>query len=261
MNLLEVHNLMVFYENSVGVNNVGIQCREGRITGVFGSNAAGKPSLMYAISGISRDTARKEMMRGGMRSAVLGDVFFGGENVTDLEASRRARKGLVLCPERRRIFKESTVIENLRMGGFLAGRTEARRTLEYVFHLFPDLARLKKREAGFLSGGEQQMLAIGRALMAQPRLLLLDEPLLGLSPAMEDALISAVADINRETGLSTLIAEQYARPIFPILSYGYVLENGGVTAEGTSESLMENEDVRAAYFGMTDEEDEGSWPS
>lgn len=249
MNLLEVNELLVFYENAIGVNNVSIECREGRITGVFGSNAAGKTSLMYAVSGIILDTARKEKVRGGLRITVMGEVLFEGANIVKMEASERARQGLVLCPERRRIFKESNVIENLRMGGIIATKAQAKRTLEYVFNLFPALASLRKRQAGFLSGGEQQMLAIGRALMAQPRLLLLDEPLLGLSPAMEETLVAAIASINRETGLSTLIAEQYARPLFPIITYGYVLENGAMVVAGTAEELMANEDVKSAYFG------------
>ena len=249
MNLLEVNELLVFYENAIGVNNVSIECREGRITGVFGSNAAGKTSLMFTLAGIILDTARKEKVRGGLRITVMGEVLFEGANIVKMEASERARQGLVLCPERRRIFKESNVIENLRMGGIIATKAQAKRTLEYVFNLFPALASLRKRQAGFLSGGEQQMLAIGRALMAQPRLLLLDEPLLGLSPAMEETLVAAIASINRETGLSTLIAEQYARPLFPIITYGYVLENGAMVVAGTAEELMANEDVKSAYFG------------
>jgi branched-chain amino acid transport system ATP-binding protein len=181
----------------------------------------------------------------------MGEVLFNGLNVVKVEPSERARKGLVLCPERRRIFKESTVMENLKIGGVIATKSQAKRTLDYVFNLFPALINLQKREAGFLSGGEQQMLAIGRALMAQPKLLLLDEPLLGLSPTMEEMLIEAIRDINKTMGLSIMIAEQYARPVFPIIDYGYVLENGSVVVEGTSEELMENEDVKAAYFGLT----------
>jgi branched-chain amino acid transport system ATP-binding protein len=253
MNLLEMRNLMVFYENAIGVNNITVQCGKGEITGVFGSNSAGKTTLMFTVSGIILDTAKKERMRGGIRITVLGEVLFDGQDVTKTEPSQRARMGLILCPERRRIFKESSVIENLKIGGIIASKSEAKKTLDYVFTLFPALVRLRKREAGFLSGGEQQMLAIGRALMAQPKLLLLDEPLLGLSPVMEETLVDAVKDINREMGLSIMIAEQYARPIFPIITYGYVLENGGVVVEGTADELMSNEDVKSAYFGMADE--------
>jgi branched-chain amino acid transport system ATP-binding protein len=254
MNLLEVNNLMVFYENAIGVNNISLACKKGRITGIFGANSAGKTSLMFTISGIILDTAKKERMKGGIRIAVMGDILFDGKSVADVEPSARARMGIILCPERRRIFKESTVMENLMIGGIIAREADAKRTLDYVFTLFPDLVRLRRKEAGFLSGGEQQMLAIGRALMAQPKLLLLDEPLLGLSPIMEEVLVAAVEDINREMGLAIVISEQYARPIFPIVSYGYVLENGGVVVEGPAEELLENPDVRSAYFGLEDEE-------
>ena len=158
--------------------------------------------------------------------------------------------GIVLCPERRRIFSESSVTENLKMGGYLATAEQAKKTLEYVYNLFPPLKRLKRRQGGFLSGGEQQMLAIGRALMAQPRLLLLDEPLLGLSPLLEETLMEAVEDINRETGITTLIAEQYARSVLPMVDYAYILENGSAVLSGTKEDLIENPDVKAAYFGI-----------
>ncbi|MDQ1336212.1 MAG: branched-chain amino acid transport system ATP-binding protein, partial [Thermodesulfobacteriota bacterium] len=167
-----------------------------------------------------------------------------------MEPSRRARNGLVLCPERRRIFRESSVMENLKIGGILATKAQAKKTLDYVFTLFPALVKLKRREGGFLSGGEQQMLAIGRALMAQPRMLLLDEPLLGLSPTIEEMLTEAIEAINQETGITVLITEQYARPILPIIHHGYVLENGGVVLEGNSQDLMDNPDVKSAYFGM-----------
>ncbi len=209
MNLIEAKDLMVFYENAIALNNVSLQCKKGEITGLFGANSAGKTTLMFTLSGVILDTAQKEKMRGGIRIAVLGDIFFKGQSIMQEEASRRARLGLILCPERRRIFKESTVIENLRIGGIIASKAEAKKTLDYVFTIFPQLARLRNREGGFLSGGEQQMLAIGRALMAQPELLMLDEPLLGLSPVMEDVLINAVQDINREIGLTIFVAEQF----------------------------------------------------
>jgi branched-chain amino acid transport system ATP-binding protein len=250
MIILEIKDLMVFYENAIAINNVHLTCRKGEVTGVFGANSAGKSTLMYTISGIILDVKRKERMRGGERITVIGKILYEDRDIIAVEPSERAKAGIVLCPERRRIFQESTVLENLKIGGILATREKARKTMEYVFALFPHLRSLKKREGGFLSGGEQQMLAIGRALMAQPKLLLLDEPLLGLSPLMEEILARAVKDINRQTGITTLVAEQYARPILPIIQYGYVLENGGAVLEGTSQELIDNPDVKSAYFGL-----------
>src|SRR4030067_2064686 len=183
--MLEIKNLMVFYENALALNNVTFSCREGEITGVFGPNGAAKSSLMYTISGIILDMKKTEMMMGGERITILGEIQFRGEDTIQVKPSDRTRRGIVLCPETRRIFPESSTLENLKIGGYLATRQEAKKTLEYVFNLFPALKDLKKREGGFLSGGEQQMLAIGRALMAQPKLLLLDEPLLRLTPLME----------------------------------------------------------------------------
>ena len=248
--ILEVMSLMLFYENAVAVNNVNIAVNEGKIFGVFGSNSAGKSSLMLCISGIILDVRKKEKMRGGERITITGKITFRGEDVLKLEPSERASKGIILCPERRLIFPESSTLENLKMGGYLATRMQAKKTLEYVFSLFPELESLRKRLGGFLSGGEQQMLAIGRALMAQPKLLLLDEPLLGLAPLIEIRLAKAIREINRTTGISVMIAEQYARPVLPIIEYGYVLENGGLVAEGTGSELMENPDVKEAYFGL-----------
>lgn len=248
--MLEVKDLMVFYENAIAINNINLTCSQGRVTGIFGANSAGKSTLMYTISGIILDVKKKEEMRGGERITVLGSISFQGEEITHMKPSERAKKRIVLCPERRRIFPESSTLENLKIGGFLATKAQAKKTMEYVFTVFPPLKELKKREGGFLSGGEQQMLAIGRALMAQPKLLLLDEPLLGLSPLMEAMLARAIYDINLQTGVTLLISEQYARPILPIVHYGYVLENGGAVLEGTSQELMENPDVKSAYFGL-----------
>lgn len=248
--MLEIKNLMVFYENAIAINNVSMRCETGKITGVFGSNSAGKSTLMYAISGIILDIKKKEEMKGGERITVIGEIRFNGEDIINVKPSDRARKGIVLCPERRHIFPESSTLENLKIGGYLATRSQAKATLDYVFTMFPALKELKGRDGGFLSGGEQQMLAIGRALMAQPKLLLLDEPLLGLSPAIEARLAQAIKDINKQTGITILIAEQYARPIIPIIDYGYVLENGGAVLEGTAQELMDNPDVKEAYFGM-----------
>lgn len=248
--ILEVEDLMVFYENAIAVNNVSLKVDQGEIVGVVGSNGAGKTTLMYAISGIILDIKKKEEMRGGERITILGKIRFKAEDLINMKPSERAKKGIILCPERRRVFPESDVLENLKIGGYLRKRSEIKEMLDYVFKLFPELAKLKKREAGFLSGGEQQMLAIGRALMAKPTLLLLDEPLLGLAPSIQSRVVQAIRNIRDETGITILVTEQYARPILPVVDRGYVIENGSITFTGTGKELMQNPYVRAAYFGM-----------
>jgi branched-chain amino acid transport system ATP-binding protein len=248
--MLEATGLMVFYENMLALNNVNVRCAENQIVGVFGANSAGKSTLMYTVSGIMEDIRKKEEMAGGERISVLGNIRYLGNEIMGLKPSKRAKRGIVLCPERRRIFKECNVLENLRIGGYLATPSQAKGTIEYVFKVFPALEKLQKRIGGFLSGGEQQMLAIGRALMAQPKLLLLDEPLLGLSPLIQAVLVRAIREIREEKGISIIITEQYARPVLPIVDYAFILENGAAVLEGTREELMNNPDVRSAYFGI-----------
>jgi branched-chain amino acid transport system ATP-binding protein len=248
--MLEATGLMVFYENMLALNNVAIRCEDRQIVGVFGANSAGKSTLMYTLSGIMEDIRKKEDMAGGERITVLGHIRYLGEDISDLRPSQRAKKGIVLCPERRRIFSESSVIENLRIGAYLASKAQAKDTLDYVFEVFPALEKLKKRIGGFLSGGEQQMLAIGRALMAQPKLLLLDEPLMGLSPLIQAVLVLATSEIRKEKNLSIVVTEQYARPVLPIVDYAFILENGAAVLEGPREEVLNNPDVRSAYFGV-----------
>ena len=247
--ILEIEDLLVYYENALAINNLTLRAERGGITGVFGTNGAGKSTLMKTVSGLIVHQRKQEEMRGGERIAWFGRIRFDGEDLIHTRPSRRARKGIVLCPERRRVFSESSAMENLKIGGYLATRSQARKTLDYVFATFPVLADLKRRPAGFLSGGEQQMLAIGRALMAQPSLLLLDEPLLGLAPLVEVHLAQALTDINRSLGLSIMVTEQYARPLLPVVGHCYVLENGGTVFEGTTNAFRDNPDVMAAYFG------------
>lgn len=248
--MLEARDLMVFYENMLALNNISISCDKNAIVGVFGANSAGKSTLMYSLSGIMLDIRKKEKMSGGERITLTGELRFLDKDIMATKPSDRAKQGIVLCPERRRLFKESSVLENLKIGGYLATKTQARQTMEYVMTVFPALKNLRNRLAGFLSGGEQQMVAIGRALMAQPKILLLDEPLMGLSPLMQATLVKATKTIQQESGISIIVSEQYARPVFPIVDYAYILENGAAVMEGTRDELMDNPDVKSAYFGV-----------
>ncbi len=248
--MFEAFELMVFFENMIALNNVSMTCGEGKIIGIFGSNSAGKSTFMHAISGIILDIKKKEEMRGGERISVFGRVFFNGKDISAVKPHNRAKGGIVLCPERRRIFPESSVLENLKIGSYLTGSRETKKNIDYVLDLFPRLKDHLHRQGGFLSGGEQQMLAIGRALMASPKLLLLDEPLLGLSPAYQEIVVNGTKAIRDSKGISIIITEQYARPVMPIIDYGYILENGSSVLTGTREELLDNPDVKSAYFGV-----------
>jgi len=204
---------------------------------------------MYTISGIILDRQLKEERRGGEKITVLGQIRYRGKDIMHLKPSLRVKEGIVLCPERRRIFPESTVLENLKIGATLRTRSEAGEMLQQIWQLFPGLFELRHRTAGFLSGGEQQMLAIGRALMARPALLLLDEPLLGLAPALQLKVIETIRDIGK-LDITVLVADQYARPLLPIIDRGYVIESGSIIVTGSGRDLMDNPHVRSAYFGM-----------
>ncbi len=248
--MLEISNLMVFYENAVALNDFSMTVKSGGIVAVIGSNSAGKTTLMNTLSGLIIDTKIKEQRKGGERITIYGKIVFNGEDITDLYPSERVKRGMVLCRERHPIFPESDLMENLWIAGYLRKKPEIRKSIDYVFELFPTLVRLKSRKAGFLSGGEQQMLTIGMALVVQPTLLLLDEPLLGLSPMMQTTLVDAIKKISVETGLTIIISEQFARPILPMIDHGYIIENGMLTLDGTGLELMENPEVKGAYFGV-----------
>jgi len=241
---------MVFFENALALNDLSMMVHEGEIVGVIGSNSAGKTTLMNTISGLIIDMKIKEQRKGGERITIYGQIIFQGEDITNTKANDRPKKGIVLSRERHPIFPESDVMENLKIAGHLRNKSELREMTEYVFNLFPILADLKRRKAGFLSGGEQQMLAIGMALIVKPVLLLLDEPLLGLSPYMQSGLIAAIKDLRSEAGITILITEQFARPVLPMIDRGYIIENGMLTLTGTGAELMDNPEVKAAYFGV-----------
>ena len=248
--MLKVEKLMVFYENALAVNELSIKVEAGEIVGVIGSNSAGKTTLMNTVSGLLLDTKLKEQRRGGERITIFGTIHFLDKDVTNVWADERVKMGLVLSRERHPIFVESDVEENLRIAAYLTPKNEAKEMLAYIYQVFPALVPLRKRKAGFLSGGEQQMLAVGMSLMVKPKLLLLDEPLLGLAPAIQVALIESIVKIRKEAGVTILICEQFARPVLPIIDRGYVLENGMLSLHGTGAELYDNPEVKAAYFGV-----------
>jgi len=248
--MLEVNNLMVFFENALALNDFGMKVNEGELVGVIGSNSAGKTTLMNTLSGLIIDMRLKEKRRGGERITIYGNILYRGEDITETKPSDRVKKGIVLSRERHPIFPESSVLENIKIAGYLRKRAEIQETMGYIFELFPPLVHLKSRKAGFLSGGEQQMLAIGMALTVRPTLLLLDEPLLGLSPVMQKVLVEAISNLKKESGITVVLSEQFARPVLPMIDRGYVIENGMLTLSGTGTELMDNPEVKAAYFGV-----------
>jgi branched-chain amino acid transport system ATP-binding protein len=247
--MLEVKNLSVYYENALALNSLSLEVRQGEIVGLFGSNSAGKTTLMNTIAGLTLDLKNKEERKGGERITIHGELKFEGEDILTAKPSERVKKGIVLCRERHPVFRDSSVEENLKISGFLRPAGEVKERLRQVYTIFPHLTRLKRRRGGLLSGGEQQMLAVGMAFVAHPRLLLLDEPLLGLSPLLQADIVRAIGDI-REQGITVLMTEQYARPLFPVIDRGYVIENGTLILTGTGPELMDNPEVRAAYFGI-----------
>ncbi len=248
--MLEVKNLMVFFENALALNDFGMKVNEGELVGVIGSNSAGKTTLMNTLSGLIIDMRIKEKRQGGERITIYGNILYRGEDITETKPSERVKKGIVLSRERHPIFPESSVLENMKIAGYLRKRAEIQETMAYIFELFPPLVHLRSRKAGFLSGGEQQMLAIGMALIVRPTLLLLDEPLLGLSPVMQKVLVEAISNLKKESGITVVLSEQFARPVLPMIDRGYVIENGMLTLSGTGAELMDNPEVKAAYFGV-----------
>jgi len=241
---------MVFFENALALNDFSMTVQQGEIIGVIGSNSAGKTTLMNALSGLIIDMRIKERRKGGERITVYGDILYKEENITNLKPSERVKKGIVLSRERHPVFPESSVLENLKIAGYLRTKLETKAAVDRVFDLFPVLMNLKSRKAGFLSGGEQQMLAIGMALVVGPELLLLDEPLLGLSPMIQQTVVNAIVSLRDNAGITVVLSEQFARPVLPVIDRGYVIENGMLTLTDTGRELMANPEVKSAYFGV-----------
>lgn len=245
--MLSVNNIEVVYDEVILVlRGVSIEVPEGEIVTLLGPNGAGKSTTLKAISGLLK-SEDGEVTR--------GDITFMGEQISNHQAEEIVRKGVFQVMEGRRIIEDMTVIENLRLGAYTrkAGRSEIEDDIEMVFSYFP---RLKERTglAGYLSGGEQQMLAIGRAMMAKPRLMLLDEPSMGLSPLLVKEVFHIIRSINQEQGITMILVEQNANMALRHASYGYIMESGKIVLDGSQEELLNNEDVKEFYLGGGSEE-------
>ena len=249
MPLLEVRHLAVRYDKAQILSDVSLHVEAGEFVGLVGPNGAGKSTLLRAISGLVRFEQR--MKRGTAGDIALeGEVKFAGERIDALPAHQIRLHGLVHCPERRRPFRELTVLDNLLAGAFLSSsRQDTQRRLEHCFALFPRLRERSGQIAGTLSGGEQQMLATARALMFEAKLLVIDEPSLGLAPKVREELFAAIAKIHVE-GVAVLLVEQEVGQVFRMANRNYVLSQGRMIAQGSAQSLMANETLRASYLGL-----------
>ena len=235
MAILEVKNLRVSYGVIEAIKGVSFEVEQGEIIALIGANGAGKTTVMQTIN--------------GLLPAKEGQVFLDGENITNIPAHRIILKGMTQVPEGRRIFQELTVFDNLMLGAYTRkDKKEFRATLESVSEKFPSLSERNKQIAGTLSGGEQQMLAMGRALMSHPRILLLDEPSMGLSPLYVNEIFQIIKEIN-EAGTTVLLVEQNAKKALSIANRAYVLETGRIVLSGDAKELMNDESIRKAYLG------------
>ncbi len=235
--MLKVQNISTFYGNIQALKGVSIEINEGEIVTLIGANGAGKTTTLMSICGITPPRS--------------GEILFDGDPIQKLNAEKIVERGIIQVPEGRRIFPEMTVLENLEMGAFLRkNKRLIQQDLNYVMDLFPILEKRRNQLGGTLSGGEQQMLAISRALMARPRVLLLDEPSLGLAPLIIKQIFDIIRQINKENNTTIFLVEQNANQALKLADRGYVMENGRISLVDSAESLLVNDDVRKAYLGM-----------
>lgn len=232
--MLKLENVSTFYGAIQALNDVSVEVNQGEIVTLIGANGAGKTTMLMTVCGNPR--------------ARSGTITFEGEDITQLDTHAIMQRGIAISPEGRRVFPDLTVAENLGMGGFFLDRRQTADSLEHVYELFPRLKERAGQRAGTMSGGEQQMLAIGRALMSRPRLLLLDEPTLGLAPLIIAQIFDIIRTI-REEGVTVFLVEQNANKALQIADRGYVLETGQVVLADTGAKLLLNDDVRKAYLG------------
>ena len=234
MALLEVHDIHTYYGNIEALKGISLEVEEGEIVTLIGSNGAGKSTTLRSISGLTPASA--------------GTVTFAGEDITRVPAHQVVGFGIALAPEGRHVFARMTVRENLELGAYMRTREDAADDFDRVFDLFPRLKEREKQKAGTMSGGEQQMLAIGRALMARPKLLMLDEPSMGIAPILVQRIYETIGEINR-SGVAILLVEQNANYALDASTRGYVLETGRVALAGDSSELRDDPEVQRAYLG------------
>ena len=236
MYILEVNDLNVYYGAIHAIKNISFEIKKGEIVTLIGANGAGKTSTLHAVS--------------GLLPLKSGEVSLNGVNITGMEAHKLVTKGMAHVPEGRRIFTELTVLENLEMGAYTRNDKDGiKDDLEKMFVLFPRLAERKKQLAGTMSGGEQQMLAIARALMSKPTILLMDEPSMGLAPLLVQEIFKIIERINKEGGVTILLVEQNAHMALSVANRAYVLETGEIIKEGAGKDLLNDPDIKKAYLG------------
>ena len=235
MYILEVNDLNVYYGAIHAIKNISFEIKKGEIVTLIGANGAGKTSTLHAVS--------------GLLPLKSGEVSLNGVNITGMEAHKLVTKGMAHVPEGRRIFTELTVLENLEMGAYTRNDKDGiKDDLEKMFVLFPRLAERKKQLAGTMSGGEQQMLAIARALMSKPTILLMDEPSMGLAPLLVQEIFKIIERINKEEGVTILLVEQNAHMALSVANRAYVLETGEIIKEGAGKDLLDDPDIKNAFF-------------
>ena len=232
--MLKVDDLQVYYGSIHAVKGISFEVNEGEIVTLIGANGAGKSTTLNTVAGLLKPRA--------------GSIEFEGESLVGVPAHKMVPKGIALCPEGRRVFTEMSVKENLEMGAFTRNDAEAKESRKMVYDRFPRLRERKGQSAGTLSGGEQQMLAMGRALMSKPKLLMLDEPSMGLAPILVEEIFAIIKQLN-ENGTTILLVEQNASMALSIANRGYVLETGRIVKTGTGQDLLHDDDVRKAYLG------------
>ncbi|RJP53036.1 MAG: ABC transporter ATP-binding protein [Anaerolineaceae bacterium] len=239
--MLLLNNIEVIYSDVIQVlRGVSMQAPEGKIVALLGANGAGKTTTLRAISGLLRAQEGK---------VTRGNIEFGGQRIDNLDPENIVRLGIIQVLEGRRLFRHLTVEENLLLGGIARGGIA--RDLEQVYEYFPRLKDLRRRVSGYLSGGEQQMLVIGRGLMAHPKLMMLDEPSLGLAPLLVQEIFEEIKKMSEREGMAIILVEQNARLALKIADYAYVMENGRVVLDGPAAQLAENEDIKEFYLGLT----------